>query len=152
MRREPMVIIASKGETLFASIKTQQDTVTNLKTKLDPTYINAKRNELMGLRSRLQGARAAAAAEEADVNAEASGEAREYGDSAQKLTTLELEGTLEVRDTHRLVNVERALRKIEEGTYGLSDASGEPIPIQRLDAVPEANYTLAEQSALDEKR
>ena len=126
--------------------------MTHLKTRLDPTYIDAKRNELMGLRSRLQGTRAAAAAEEADVNAEASGEAREYGDDGQKLTTLELEGTLEVRDTHRLVNVERALRKIEEGTYGLSDASGEPIPIQRLDAVPEAIYTLAEQSVLDEKR
>ena len=126
--------------------------MTHLKTRLDPTYIDAKRNELMGLRSRLQGTRAAAAAEEADVNAEASGEAREYGDDGQKLTTLELEGTLEVRDTHRLVNVERALRKIEEGTYGLSDASGEPIPIERLDVVPEAIYTLAEQSALDEKR
>ncbi|MEA3149784.1 MAG: DnaK suppressor protein [Gammaproteobacteria bacterium] len=126
--------------------------MTNQKTRLDPAYLHAKRSELMGLRSRLQGTRAGATAEEADVNAEASGEAREYEDDAQKLTTLELEGTLEVRDTHRLVNVERALRKIEEGTYGLSDASGEPIPIERLDAVPEAIYTLAEQSALDEKR
>jgi len=50
-----------------------------------------------------------------------------------------------------LVNIERALRKIDEGTYGISDVSGERIPRERLDAVPEAIYTLAEQSALDQK-
>jgi DnaK suppressor protein len=79
------------------------------------------------------------------------GEAREFEDDAQKLTTLELEGTLEAHDTERLITVERALRKIDEGTYGISDVSGEPIPIERLNAVPEAIYTLAEQAARDQK-
>ena len=40
-------------------------------------------------------------------------------------------------------------KKIDEGTYGVSDASGELIPIERLDAVPEAIYTLEEQQARD---
>src|SRR3712207_6898461 len=45
----------------------------------------------------------------------------------------------------RLRYVERALQKIEEGTYGLSDDSGQPIPRGRLEAVPEAIRTVEEQ-------
>jgi DnaK suppressor protein len=126
--------------------------VTNQQARLDKPYLETKRRQLLALREKLLGTRATAAAEQRGVNTEASAEAREYEDDAQKLMTLELEGTLEARDTHRLVNVERALRKIDEGTYGISDASGEPIPIARLDAVPDAIYTLAEQSAVDAKK
>lgn len=45
----------------------------------------------------------------------------------------------------RIGDIERALQKIAEGTYGLSDASGQPIPKARLEASPEAIYTLEEQ-------
>jgi len=43
-------------------------------------------------------------------------------------------------------------KKIDDGTYGLSDASGAPIPIERLEATPEALYTLAEQKSRDASR
>jgi len=125
--------------------------VTRENTRFENSFLEAKRRELIELKAKLQGTRSAAADEEAQVNAEASGEAREYGDDAQKLVTLELEGSLEARDTQRLMNVERALRKIDEGSYGMSDASGEPIPVERLNAAPEALYTIAEQEALDKK-
>jgi RNA polymerase-binding transcription factor DksA len=45
----------------------------------------------------------------------------------------------------RLGDIERALQKIDEGTYGLSDESGEPIPQARLEAFPDALYTEREQ-------
>ena len=121
------------------------------KTRFDKSFLQSKRHELLKLREALRSTNAAARAEEADVNGNAGGEAREYEDDAQKLTTLELEGSLDARGTERLVTVERALRKIEEGTYGISDASGEAIPLERLTVVPEAIYTLAEQEALDRK-
>lgn len=41
--------------------------------------------------------------------------------------------------------VERAERRLEEGTYGLSVESGEPIPDERLEAVPTAERTVEEQ-------
>jgi DnaK suppressor protein len=44
------------------------------------------------------------------------------------------------------------LQKIEEGTYGLSEISGEPIPRERLEAVPEALYTLSEESMRERPR
>ena len=50
---------------------------------------------------------------------------------------LELEGNLVARDIARLERVNRALEKIKEGTYGLSDVSGQPIPRERLEAIPE---------------
>jgi len=45
----------------------------------------------------------------------------------------------------RIGDIERALQKIAEGTYGLSDESGVPIPKARLDAMPEAILTVEEQ-------
>lgn len=41
-----------------------------------------------------------------------------------------------------LAKVNRALQKIEEGTYGLSDIDGTPIPEDRLEALPYANITM----------
>jgi DnaK suppressor protein len=46
----------------------------------------------------------------------------------------------------KLAAVERAERRLEEGTYGLSVQSGEPIPDARLEAVPTAELTVEEES------
>jgi DnaK suppressor protein len=40
---------------------------------------------------------------------------------------------------------ERAEARLEAGTYGLSTESGEPIPDERLEAVPTAELTVEEQ-------
>ena len=44
-----------------------------------------------------------------------------------------------------LVEIDRALAKIEAGTYGVSELSGRPIPIERLRAVPWARLTADEE-------
>ena len=67
------------------------------------------------------------------------------GDMSQSLFTREVDATVEQQVERRLENVERALQKIDEGTYGLSDDSGEPIPKGRLEAMPEAVRTVEEQ-------
>ncbi|MDQ5810806.1 MAG: TraR/DksA C4-type zinc finger protein [Actinomycetota bacterium] len=67
------------------------------------------------------------------------------GDMSQSLFTREVDATVEQQVERRLENVERALQKMDEGTYGLSDESGEPIPKGRLEAVPEAVRTVEEQ-------
>ena len=38
--------------------------------------------------------------------------------------------------------VEKALRKVESGTYGIDEKTGVPIPLERLLIVPEAQYTV----------
>ena len=49
------------------------------------------------------------------------------------------------RDQALLAEIERALAKIQTGSYGLSEASGDPIGLRRLLAVPWARYTIAEE-------
>ena len=41
-----------------------------------------------------------------------------------------------------LVDVERALRKVEHGTYGVCERCGEPIGEDRLEAIPEARLCI----------
>ena len=67
------------------------------------------------------------------------------GDMSYSLFTSEVDATVEEQVGRRLRYVERALGKIGEGTYGLSDDSGESIPRGRLEAVPEAVRTVEEQ-------
>jgi DnaK suppressor protein len=74
------------------------------------------------------------------------------GDMSQSLFTREMDATVEQVTERRLASVERALEKIEEGTYGLSDESGEQIAKGRLEAAPEAIYTVEEQQRREKER
>src|SRR5215210_7834234 len=56
----------------------------------------------------------------------------------------ELDAGLEEDLREQLAAVERAERRLTAGTYGLSTESGEPIPDQRLEAVPTAELTVDE--------
>src|SRR6516225_3692226 len=111
----------------------------NPKSDIDAAFVDKQRQYLLRLRASLVAAAAAAESDEADVKGERAG-------------ALERDGNLVVRDVERLERVDRALQKIAEGTYGLSDSSGEPIPRERLEAVPEALYTLSEEKARERGR
>ena len=115
--------------------------------RLDTTFIERQWKRLTKLRDELTNATEGKEAEEKDINFQSSGQAMEYEDDAQRLTTLELDGNLVARSAQRLAQVDRALEKIAEGTYGLSDASDHAIPRERLEATPEAIYTVEEQAA-----
>jgi RNA polymerase-binding protein DksA len=65
--------------------------------------------------------------------------------------TLNRELDLSMRENveHLLEQVDRALEKIEEGTYGLCDRCGQPIEEGRLQAMPEATLCLRHQKELE---
>lgn len=73
-------------------------------------------------------------------------EADEFEDEAQGMAQNEVNQALHDVNDRRVSDIERALQKIDEGTYGLSDVSGEPIPKARLEVAPEAILTVEEQS------
>jgi DnaK suppressor protein len=119
-----------------------------LKSPLDAAFVEKQRQALLRLRATLVAAARSSEADEADLKGERDGGgAEESEDDAQELDALERDGELVVRDLGRLERIDRALKKIEEGTYGLSDQSGKPIPRERLEALPEALYTLSEERA-----
>ena len=123
-----------------------------VKSGLDVAFVQKQRQQLLRLRATLVAAAQVAESEEGDVKTQRTGDALELEDDAQGLDALERDGNLVVRAIERLERVDRALKKIEEGTYGLSDQSGEPIPRARLEALPDALYTLSEEQVLEGKR
>jgi DnaK suppressor protein len=56
---------------------------------------------------------------------------------------LEKRLALEKAIKEQLAEVEHALRKFEDGTYGLCDNCGHPIDPARLEALPQANLCLS---------
>jgi DnaK suppressor protein len=61
--------------------------------------------------------------------------------------TLERELDLSVRETAEagVVDVDRALLRVDDGTYGICPVCKEPIPDERLEARPEAEYCVTHQ-------
>jgi DnaK suppressor protein len=73
----------------------------------------------------------------------------EMADSASELYEEEFdEGQADdLRD--ELAALERAETRLIDGTYGLSVESGQPIPDERLEAVPTAERTVEEQARFE---
>jgi DnaK suppressor protein len=115
-------------------------------SELDQEFIEQQKQRLQDLKSELERVRDGLQEDER-FRAEEEGDFTEHdsGDMSQSLFTREVDATVERQVERRLEHVERALQKIEEGTYGLSDDSGDPIPRGRLEAVPEAIRTVEEQ-------
>jgi len=131
----------------LARKQTPEQTMADKHTKPTEAYVEQKRQQLLKLRDELTKTSNAAEADESGIKTAASAQAREYEDDAQKLDMLEKDETLVSRALERLALVNRALSKIDEGTYGYSDLSGHRIPDERLDILPEAINTVAEEKA-----
>jgi DnaK suppressor protein len=71
----------------------------------------------------------------------------DYADSAQPLTAQGLDDAMAASFRDRLDAIDRALKRLDEGTYGFSVRSGAPIPDDRLEADPAAELTIEEARA-----
>jgi len=110
---------------------------------LSKDFVEEQRKRLEALRAELQAGSAVAA--ERDRQSVTGDGVLDTGDRGEIATERQTDQALHNVTENRLRAVERALQKIAEGTYGLSDASGKPIPQERLEKAPEAVYTLEEQ-------
>ena len=63
-------------------------------------------------------------------------ERAEFEEAAQRETERSSAQGVVVRERALLDEVDRALRRMDAGTYGRSEVTGEPIPYERLAAVP----------------
>jgi DnaK suppressor protein len=63
----------------------------------------------------------------------------DFGDQAAELDEAEREEAIREELEGVLAAIERAGRRLDEGTYGISVVSGEPIPDDRLELVPWAD-------------
>tara|TARA_R110002111_G_scaffold156150_1_gene222882 strand:+ start:66 stop:425 length:360 start_codon:yes stop_codon:yes gene_type:complete len=71
--------------------------------------------------------------------------ADEGTDDFQQMVSLEMSN----KEQGVLRQIERALEKIDDGTYGKCDISGKTIPLKRLEAIPYATMTVESQEELE---
>jgi len=69
----------------------------------------------------------------------------DFEDEADLIYKREAEIDENDRDRAELARINRALERVEQGTYGLSEVSGKPIPIERLEALPYATTLVGER-------
>ena len=85
-------------------------------------------------------------------NGELASQDQHLADQGSELYNDEFEAGQRERLLNELAAVERAEARLAEGTYGLSIESGEPIPDERLEAVPTAERTAGEQARFEGRR
>jgi DnaK suppressor protein len=72
----------------------------------------------------------------------------DYADAAQPLTAQGMDDALAEGFRDRVAAIDRALKRLDDGTFGRSVRSGAPIPDDRLDADPAAELTVEEAREL----
>jgi RNA polymerase-binding transcription factor len=81
------------------------------------------------------------------------GEDAVYGnhlaDTATETYDRELDYTLEENSEHVLADIDAALKRIDDGTYGVCTNKGEQIPVERLEARPWATLCIDCQRELE---
>jgi DnaK suppressor protein len=112
---------------------------------LSRAFIEKQRQRLTSLRQQLLGGEENNLARERTFQQEHGDEAEEEEERAQTQSQYEIDQALHDVDDRRVANIERALQKIDDGSYGRSDLSGDPIPQTRLEATPEAILTVEEE-------
>lgn len=86
---------------------------------------------------------------EADFLDESWKETRSEDDAFAGTATHERERTISLARSARAVldQIDAALRRIDDGSYGRCVRCGEPIPVARLEAIPQATYCMDCQRA-----
>jgi DnaK suppressor protein len=73
------------------------------------------------------------------------------GNLGSNLAQAEFDEGFEKDLQDQLAAVERAEERLAAGTYGLSIESGQPIPDERLEAIPTAERTVEEEQAREKR-
>jgi DnaK suppressor protein len=96
-------------------------------------------------RKRLAEERARVERELTEHAGRSSDEPEDSGDQAEELVQASTDSAIREDLEQTLEAIERAEQRLEEGTYGKSVVSGEPIPDGRLEAIPWADRLVDEE-------
>ena len=115
-----------------------------IKTQLKKKELATFKSTLEALRSRIRGERSSLLGDNltAEKDPSLSDQGSENFDQVFALSLASSE-----QDT--LFEIEDALRRIEEGTFGICEMTGEPIEVARLEALPYTRYSVKAQSELE---
>ena len=75
---------------------------------------------------------------------------KDVADQSVKDVSQEIEYRLSERESQLVADIDQALLRIDEGTYGVCARCGKDIPERRLDALPTARYDAECQSIIEQ--
>jgi len=107
------------------------------------SLLTAERDEVQGL------LKDAETAGQGDRQSEVDSEAEDNADAALALTEEGEDDAIAESLRNRLEVIDRALHRLDDGTYGRSVRSGQHIPDERLEADPAAELTVEEARAAE---
>jgi DnaK suppressor protein len=119
-----------------------------------PSHVNVTkiRKRLQDERDRLQRIRdglsgeAGEAAGERETLSELSLADQHPADMGTEMFEREKDMSIIDRVDAEIADVDRALRRVDDGTYGVCEACGRPIPRARLEIKPEARFCVDDQA------
>jgi len=116
--------------------------------KLTAKEVREFKDVLLTLRERVSGEYSALSRDNLEANQ------RDPSLSDQGTDTFDREMELNMMGSEQEVifEIDAALRRIEKGTYGVCELTGQPINFERLQALPYVRYTVRAQSELEKGR
>jgi len=77
---------------------------------------------------------------------------KDVADQSVKDVSQEIEYRLSERASQAIADIDQALLRIDEGSYGVCARCGKDIPERRLDAIPTARYDAECQSLIEQSQ
>lgn len=116
---------------------------------MDPKFTQKLKKIMLGERQRLLNNSSTSRKNEFAISSE------DLADEAD-LTSVELSQgvvfTLREKEQRTLAEIDNALQRIEEGTYGLCEDCEEPIAVKRLELNPTARLCVKHQEDLEKRK
>jgi DnaK suppressor protein len=116
--------------------------------ELDVEQVEALQKKLVELRAELASRHSAQLRASTDLRSDVEDET----DAASRANNEAALVSLAESEHQRLREIERALLKLEAGTYGVDEDTGEPIGFARLSVIPWARRAMAAQENADTDR
>lgn len=110
-----------------------------------PSFINKQKQRLLDLRDELLDAMSGMTRDtirNAPEGSEASGSGQHQGDAGSDAYDRDFALSVLAKEQDALYEIEQALRRIQSGSYGICEISGNKIPSMRLEAIPFARLTV----------
>lgn len=112
----------------------------------------ALRTRLLDERAQLTGNQEDLPIDEPDEDLENFGATNHPADAATEVYLRERNISLNNNADEIVAEIDAALERMDKGTYGICERTGEQIPLERLEALPYARYTIEGQRQVEQER
>lgn len=118
---------------------------------MDAQQLESLRQRLNEERERLTANQDEMQVGQSDEELEDFGATNHPADAATDMFLRERNITLNENTNDIVAEIDAALERIDNGTYGICERTGEPIAVERLEALPYARYSIEGQRLVEQE-